>query len=120
MKLAFAAAGRELDSSLDQRFGRCPGFLIYDTETSETYYTDNTQNLNAAQGAGIQAATIVADTGADYVICGHCGPKAFRTLQAARIKVICGASGTVSDLIEKFKQGKLNSAEVPNVEGHWM
>ncbi|MCP3965933.1 MAG: dinitrogenase iron-molybdenum cofactor biosynthesis protein [Lentisphaerae bacterium] len=120
MKLAFAAAGKTLSSSLDQRFGRCPGFLVYNTETNETSYTDNSQNLNAAQGAGIQAATHVVNMGADCVLCGHCGPKAFRTLKAAGIQVICGVEGTIQDLVKKFEQGALTSAEVPNVEGHWM
>ncbi|MFA6713896.1 MAG: NifB/NifX family molybdenum-iron cluster-binding protein [Victivallales bacterium] len=120
MKVVFAATGQDLDSFLDQRFGRCPYFICHDTVSGETRCIANTQNLNAAQGAGIQAATTVADAGADYAVCGHCGPKAFRVLQAAGIKVICGAEGKLADLLKDIEAGKLKEADSADVEGHWM
>jgi predicted DNA-binding protein (UPF0251 family)/predicted Fe-Mo cluster-binding NifX family protein len=119
MILAFASVGTDIDAVLDNRFGRCAYFVCYDTETRELASIPNTQNLNAAQGAGIQAATTVADCGADYVFCAHCGPKAFRVLQAADIKVISGVGGKISDLIQDFKAGKLKEANSADVEGHW-
>jgi predicted Fe-Mo cluster-binding NifX family protein len=120
MKLVFASTGENMDSQLDQRFGRCSHFVLFDTETGECSSAPNTQNLNAAQGAGIQAATNAAELGAEYVFCGHCGPKAFRTLQAAGVKVVCGASGTLKELVEKFACGEIKVAESADVEGHWM
>ena len=48
---------------------------------------DNTPNLNATQGAGIQAAESVAWLGVETLITGHGGPKAFQVLSAAGIKV---------------------------------
>ncbi|MDD5596526.1 MAG: NifB/NifX family molybdenum-iron cluster-binding protein [Victivallaceae bacterium] len=120
MKVIFAATGQDLDSSLDQRFGRCPYFVCYDTVTGETSCIANTRNLDAAQGAGVQAATTVADAGADYAVCGHCGPKAFRVLQAAGVKVICTAGGKLADLLKDFEAGNLQEATAADVEGHWM
>ena len=120
MKLVFASTAMDLDSNLDQRFGRCSYFVSYDTESKEVKSVNNTQNLNAAQGAGIQAATTVADCGADYAFCGHCGPKAFRVLKAANIKVICGVEGALKDLIKEFEAGNLKEVDSADVEGHWM
>jgi predicted Fe-Mo cluster-binding NifX family protein len=80
---------------------------------------DNTQNLNAAQGAGVQAAQKVAELHVDAVITGHCGPKAFRVLDAAGIKVYLGVDGTVKDAVEMFKTGKFLEAKSPDVKGHW-
>jgi predicted Fe-Mo cluster-binding NifX family protein len=80
---------------------------------------DNSQNLNAAQGAGIQAAATVSRLGATVLITGHCGPKAFRALMAAGIKIYTGATGTVSEAIAQFKAGKLSLADAADVEGHW-
>ncbi len=55
MKIAFTTAGEDLQAALDRRFGRAPGFLVVDTATESCEYVANTQNLNAAQGAGIQS-----------------------------------------------------------------
>ena len=80
---------------------------------------DNAQNLNAPQGAGIQAAQAVYQLGAREVITGHVGPKAFTTLRAAGIAVYLAASGTVKEAVEQFQAGRLQLAENANVEGHW-
>jgi len=120
MKLVFSSTGQDLDANLDQRFGRCSYFVSYDTDSKEINSVNNSQNLNAAQGAGIQAATTVADSGADYALCGHCGPKAFRVLQAANIKVICGVKGKLSDILKEFEAGNLKESSSADVEGHWM
>ena len=120
MKLVFASTGQNLESELDQRFGRCSYFVCYDTESGQVSSVPNTQNLNAAQGAGIQAATTVAECGADYVLCAHCGPKAFRVLQAAGIKVISGVKGKLSELLKEFEAGNLKEVNSADVEGHWV
>jgi len=119
MKLVFASTGSDLESALDSRFGRCPCLVCYDTESKEVNSVNNSQNLNAVQGAGIQAATTVADLGAEYIFCGHCGPKAFRVFEAANIKVICGVKGKLSNLVKEFEAGNLKEANSADVEGHW-
>jgi predicted Fe-Mo cluster-binding NifX family protein len=93
MKLVFASTGSDLESALDSRFGRCPCLVCYDTESKEVNSVNNSQNLNAVQGAGIQAATTVAALGAEYIFCGHCGPKAFRVFEAANRDYLQGQIG---------------------------
>lgn len=119
MKIAITSSGNELDSQIDLRFGRAAGFIIYDTETEEFNYIDNQQNLNAMQGAGIQAAQNVVNKNIDAVITGNCGPKAFATLSAAEVKIYIGAEGSIKDAIDKFKNNELQEAKSANVEGHW-
>lgn len=119
MKIAISAAGNTLESPVDPRFGRAAGFIIYDTETGAFEHKDNSQNLNAMQGAGIQSAKHISDSGAEALITGHCGPKAFTALKAAGVKIFTGASGTVMENIEKFKSGALAESENADVEGHW-
>ena len=119
MKIAISCSGTSLDAPVDPRFGRAAKFIVLDTETSAFEIHDNVQNLNAAQGAGIQTAQTVSQLGAEAVITGHCGPKAFRTLQAAGVKVVVGAKGTVAEAVEAFKKGELKPAESADVEGHW-
>ena len=119
MKLAITSLGEGLESPIDQRFGRARYFILYDTETEAWAVHDNQQNLNAMQGAGVQAGQKVVEIGAEAVVTGHCGPKAFATLKAGNIAVYSGASGTVENAITAFAEGTLQNTENADVEGHF-
>lgn len=119
MLIAISAQGETPDSEVDPRFGRAAKFVLYDDAADAWAAHDNTQNLQAAQGAGIQAGQTVVDLGADWVLTGHCGPKAFRVLQAAGVKVAVGVTGTVREAVEQFQAGKLQASAGADVEGHW-
>jgi len=118
VKVVVTSQGADLNSPVDSRFGRARNFIVVDTETDDFSVHDNTRNVNAAQGAGIQAGKTVVDLGAVAVITGHVGPKAFTTLQAGNVKVYPGATGTVKEVVEKFKAGQLQGAEKADVKGH--
>lgn len=119
MKIVVTAERSSLDASVDPRFGRAKYFLLVDTESLAFTTHDNQQNLNAVQGAGIQAAQTVANLGAEAVLTGHVGPKAFATLEAAGVAVYAGAAGTVRSAVEQFKAGALRPALKADVDGHW-
>jgi predicted Fe-Mo cluster-binding NifX family protein len=119
MKIAVTSQGTNLKSAVDPRFGRAQHVLIVDTESGQFVAHDNVQNLNAPQGAGIQAAQAVIRLGAEAVLTGNVGPKAFTTLQAGNVAVYTGASGTVGEAVERFKSGQLQPSAKANVEGHW-
>jgi len=120
MRIAFTASGDSLAAPLDPRFGRTPGFLVYDDESGTLESVNNEQNLNAAQGAGIQAALLISKQNVDCVITGHCGPKAFQTLEAAGIKVYPCQAKTIEEAYALFKAGKLTASQSANAEAHWL
>ena len=119
MKVVITSQGIDLTAPVDTRFGRAKHFICIDTETLEFEAVDNSQNLNAAQGAGIQAGKNVVSLNAEAVITGHVGPKAFATLSSAEIDIFTGATGSVSDALEQFKAGKLEKCNSADVDGHW-
>jgi len=119
MKVAVTSQGPELASPVDPRFGRAKCFVVVDTETGDPVVHDNAQNLNAVQGAGIQAGRNVIDLGVEAVITGNVGPKAFTTLQAGGVEVYSGAAGTVAEALAKFQAGELPRTSEANVEGGW-
>lgn len=119
MKVVVTAQGPELDSLVDPRFGRARYFLLVDTESGGFSTHDNVQNLNAIQGAGIQAAQTVVQLGAEAVLTGNVGPKAFATLEAGRLTVYTGAAGTVRQALEELRCGRLQPVAAANVQGHW-
>lgn len=120
MKIVFTTSGNDLNGPLDSRFGRAPKFLIYDLDADTWEVLDNLQNLNAAQGAGIQSAETVVRSGAECLVTGHCGPKAFRVLTAAKVKVYNTEASTVAEGLEMYRQGKLAEAGSADVDGHWV
>ena len=119
MKIAISTTGSNLDDKVDMRFGRCKGFIIYDTETQSTTYLDNEQNLNAAQGAGIQAAMSVVNADATALITGHIGPKAFDALSRAKVVVYLGSELSVQEVLRLYEEGKLERALDADKEGRW-
>ena len=119
MKVAVTAKGPDLEAEVDPRFGRAAYILIVDGDTLEFEVLDNQANINAFKGAGIQAAAAVGEQGADVLLTGYCGPNAFRTLEAAKVKVVNDVSGTVREALRAFQAGELAYARDANVAGHW-
>ena len=120
MKLAFSTTGQNMSGPLDPSFGRAQNFIIYDLQAQTFESISNAQNLDAAQGAGIQAAQTIAKSGALALITGHCGPKAFRVLEAAGIKIFNTDAPTIAEALERYRAGTLAEAKAANVEGHWV
>lgn len=119
MKIAVTSQGNTLDAQLDPRFGRAAYILIIDPRTLEFEAFDNNANKNAFKGAGIQAAAMISDQDAQVLLTGFCGPNAFKTLEAAGIKVVSDQSGRISDVVRKFNQGDVVYASGANKDGHW-
>ena len=119
MKIAITASGKDLDAPVDPRLGRAKAFIIYDTETTEWSLLDNAQNVNAAQGAGIQAGSTLVNAGVEAVLTGNAGPRAFQILSASKIQVYTGLSGTVREAIEQLEAGKLQAAGGASVGAHF-
>ena len=119
MLIAITATGQNLNSQVDARFGRAKFIIIYNSEDKSYQTHDNNLNLNAAQGAGIQTAQNVVNLGANILITGNCGPKAFRVLDAGNVKIYVSTSLSINDAIKSYEENKLNQLTNPNVEGHW-
>ncbi|MDP8252859.1 MAG: NifB/NifX family molybdenum-iron cluster-binding protein [Candidatus Kaelpia aquatica] len=115
MKICITAQGENLESQVDPRFGRCAYFLIVDTDTLEFEVIEN-GNIAASGGAGIQSGQLIASKGVTVVITGNVGPNAFRTLEAADINIITGVSGSIKEVIERYKAGELKSTQGPSVD----
>ncbi len=119
MKIAVTSKGVDLDSEVDPRFGRAAYILVLDSETLSFEVLDNKENANAFKGAGIQAAKMVSEKGAEVLLTGYCGPNAFKAMKAAKIGVANDAKGTVREAIAAYEAGKMPLAEDANVEGQW-
>lgn len=116
--IILTALKNDMNEKLDPRFGRAAGFMLINSETEESKWLDNEQNINAAQGAGIQAASNVVQNKAKVVITGNVGPKAFQVLNQSGIEVFAGDSNkTLAENLADYKANKLTKIDQPNTIG---
>lgn len=113
MKIAVASKGNDLSSPVDPRLGRCPYIVIVDTTDMTAKGIKNIGAL-AGTGAGVAAAQLVADAGAEAVVAHIIGPKAFQAFIAGSITVYSGATGTVKDAVEAIIAGELEELKEAN------
>jgi predicted Fe-Mo cluster-binding NifX family protein len=119
VKIAISASQPTEKSLLESRFGRASWFMVYDDLSKTWESIENKVNLDAAQGAGIQTAQMLAEKGVNAVIVGFCGPKAFRVLQEAGIRVFMDVEGNIEEAVDAFLNNRIVASESANAAGHW-
>jgi predicted Fe-Mo cluster-binding NifX family protein len=107
MKIAVSAKGKSLSSPVDIRFGRCSGFVLFDTDTGNADYLDNSTQRELKQGAGVGTVQMIAEAGTQVLITGQLGPKAAKVLGKSGIDVYACSSGTVQEAVRSLEQNKL-------------
>ena len=60
------------------------------------------------------------NAGAEAVITGHTGPKAYKLLSESGVKIYHSEEKSVRDIISDFTGGRLKEADSADVEGHWI
>jgi len=100
-KICITAKGKDLEAEVDPRFGRAQYFLLLDPIAMQIEAVENPYK-DAAQGAGIQTAQLLADKGVSVLLTGHVGPKAAGVLKSAGIQAVNGVSGKVKEVIQNF------------------
>jgi len=116
MKIAISSTGKNLESEVDARFGRCNYFLIVKIENKKIKDFKAIENTGKDQmgGAGVTAGEIVAKQKVDAIITVNLGPRAFSVFEQFKINVYQG-EGKIKDVIQKFLDGKLK--EISNATG---
>jgi predicted Fe-Mo cluster-binding NifX family protein len=120
MKIAVSATAGSLDAIVDPRFGRCAYFVIVEVEGNEIKNTEAIQNpaATAIGGAGIQAAQLIANKGAEVLISGNMGPNAFSILSETGIKIVTGVAGiSVKEAVQRYLKGELKETRAPTMPG---
>ncbi|MDP8212492.1 MAG: NifB/NifX family molybdenum-iron cluster-binding protein [Candidatus Zapsychrus exili] len=115
MNICITSEGNNLDSKVDQRFGRCQYFIFVDTDTSQFEAVQN-QNVNGMGGVGVQSGQLVAEKQIKTLLTGKVGPNASQTLESAGIEVILDVRGTVKEALDSFNNGEFKSTKGPNAE----
>lgn len=118
MKVVFTSYGMDSNEKMHPNFGRANYFLLYDSDTQTWSFQPNIQNVEAAHGAGIQAAQTIAQMGAEVLVTGNVGPKAFKVLRANGIKVYSAVELSAAEALAAFQSGKLSPLIEPGPTGY--
>ena len=106
MKIVIPVDEKTLESNICISFGRTPYFLIYDVETRESIFIDNSAAASTG-GAGIKAAQTIVDNKVNALLTPRCGQNAADVIKSADIKIFKTASASVKDNIAAYIDGKL-------------
>jgi len=112
MIIAITAKEASLQSEVDPRFGRAAYFMIANSNTGEVYAHDNTEGIEASNGAGTGAAQLMAEYNVDVLYTGHVGPKAGEVLDKAKIAYHEHTEGTIEEVLSKIPREELEQPQV--------
>jgi predicted Fe-Mo cluster-binding NifX family protein len=108
MKICIPTLGNEgLNDSVSEHFGRAPTFTIIDVANNEVNIVQNTGEHFGGLG---MVPEVVAEAGAEIVLCSGLGPRAISMFEQLGIEVYVGARGIVRDAIRAFQAGMLREA----------
>jgi predicted Fe-Mo cluster-binding NifX family protein len=107
MKIAIPVDEKSMESNVCVSFGRTPYFLIYDNDTKEIEFLDNSA-VASTGGAGIKAAQMIADNKADVLLTPRLGENAADVLKAAGIEIYKTTTASAKDNIDALIAGKLS------------
>lgn len=110
MKLAVPVNENNMNTTVCPSFGRTPYFLIFETDTKESIFLDNSAAASQG-GAGIKAAQALVDNHVGAVLTPRCGENAATVLQAAQIKLYRTMSDSIEDNLSAFQTGTLSLLE---------
>jgi len=113
-KIAVSSTGSASSSIVDERFGRCAYFMIWDPETKE-YTALSNSGTESAHGAGTGAVKQLLENKVNLILSQRIGPKAFVVVEQAGIKIFSGITGkTVAEAIKSYEDGELQELLTPN------
>jgi len=98
------------ESTISSHFGQTLFFMIIDDETNSMRTIENSAKGGHQGSAGPTPGQLIVEQGVDVVLCGGLGVRAVRMFEQAGIHVFNQASGTVTDAMKAYKEGKLPEA----------
>lgn len=117
MKIVITASGKEQNSLTNQHFGRCPYFVFYDAQCEDWIFEPNPA-AEETSGAGIKAAQYILDKGAEVILTGEVGPKAWQVLESSQVKVYQVPEVSLLEALNIYKEGKAQILNNPTTTAH--
>ncbi|NMA69392.1 MAG: dinitrogenase iron-molybdenum cofactor biosynthesis protein [Desulfitobacterium sp.] len=107
MKIVIPVDKDNMETDVSSNFGRAPYFLLYDLDTKESEFINNSA-ASSPGGAGIKAAQIIVDSEVNALLTPRCGEKAADVLKASDIKIYKTSGTSAKENIALFTKGELS------------
>lgn len=107
MKIAIPVDSNSNDTKVCISFGRTPYFMIFNTQTKESEFIDNSAAASQG-GAGIKASQMLVDLSVEVLITPRCGQNAADVLNGAKIKIYKTINDNIKENIDLFLSNKLS------------
>ncbi len=104
MKIAITSTGNKPGSKIDTHFARCAYFVLYDTDTSDFTFIENTCKAMQSN-VGLSAVEFIKKLGVKRIISGEFGLSAKAALDKLSIQmvVITDHEKNIGDIVELLK-----------------
>jgi predicted Fe-Mo cluster-binding NifX family protein len=96
-----------LDDFVSDHFGRAPTFTVVDMANNAVNVVENSGEHFGGMGV---APDLIAEAGAEILLCSGLGPRAISMFEQLGIAVYVGARGTVREVLSDFQAGRLREA----------
>lgn len=103
-----------LNSNISLHFGKTPYFAFLKEKNGEIEDISFVESMGKHIGGSLTPAEIILNSDANILICGNLGSKAVNMLQQNNVKVFSGANGSIKEIFEQWKNGKLVMADENN------
>ncbi len=107
MKIAIPVDETSMETNICISFGRTPYFLIYDTDSKDAKFLDNSAAASQG-GAGIKAAQMIVDQNVEALLTPRCGENAAEVFQAANTKIYQTKGNLLKQNIQALENGELS------------
>lgn len=116
-RIAITTRGESPVAQIYERFGRTYWLMIYDVQKNNWEAIDNRYNRNRSQGVGVTTAQMLIRANVGVVLTGETGPKAYRTLANAGIRVVQDIGGIAEEALRGWLAGEMTPARAANDAG---
>jgi len=109
VKIAIAADGPDLSAEVGHRLATSRYLTIVDLNSGDFEAVTN-PGASGQRGAGMQATVLAISRDVKAVLTGYCSPTVQDQLKANGIEVLTGVSGTVREVIKRYRNGDLEKS----------
>lgn len=119
LRIAFSTdADQGMESPISGHFGRCPYFILVDIDEGQVKGFNTIPNPYLDQHQPGNIPDFIQQQGAQTIVSGGMGRRAFGFFQQHGIQVATGARGQVATALQDFLDGSLFDGEPACGGGH--
>lgn len=108
-RVVVTSEGDSLEDKVSMHFGRCPYFIVVETEGKEMKSHKAVDNPYFKKHVPFAVPEFISELKPDVLITGGIGPRAIQSFESMSVKVIHGFSGSGKEAVDRYLKGDIES-----------